>query len=113
MKILAELNSVAGERDKLRAAADDHKVAAARFRDEMGLVRREADELRARATIGDAEAAAAEELRGRLGEAEASLATARDKIAAGDALRSAAEEARREAASLLKKLDGVEAARCL
>ena len=41
MKILAELNSVAGERDKLRAAADEHAATAARFRDEMGLVRRE------------------------------------------------------------------------
>jgi len=41
MKILAELNSVAGERDKLRAAADEHAAAAQRFRDEMGLVRRE------------------------------------------------------------------------
>ena len=41
MKILAELNSVAGERDKLRAAADEQKAAAARFRDGMGLVRRE------------------------------------------------------------------------
>ena len=57
MKILAELNSVAGERDKLRAAADQHKEAAQRFRDEMGLVRREADELRERAAKGDAEAA--------------------------------------------------------
>ena len=42
MKILAELNSVAGERDKLRAAADQHKDSAQRFRDEMGLVQREA-----------------------------------------------------------------------